>query len=510
MDIKTRLVYLAMRPRLKSIDKYQGREMDVQLKQLRRILSLVEQTEYGQEYQLKADLSYQNYCRRTPIVDYEDLRPRIEAMMQGKCNVLLPGRCDWYAQSSGTTSSRSKFIPVPQTHLRDCHFRGASDALWLYLRNRPDSHFFDTKGLVLGGAFRAVSKGGAAKCGDLSSILVEKMPTLGNLLRVPAKKTLLMDEWESKLAAIVKEVADKKVGSLSGVPSWMLVMIKSLLQYKGAANLSEVWPELEVFFHGGVSFEPYRELYRQLIPSDKMQYVETYNASEGFFAIQDEPEERAMQLMLDYGVFYEFLPFDETFASYPRLLTLGEVQVGKPYSMIISTLGGLYRYKIGDVVTFQSLSPYRIKITGRTKHYINAFGEELMVDNADKAISEVSLKMGLQVIEYTAAPLLMEEKGKGRHDWLVEFEGKVDETTLSIFVEELDQALRRINSDYDAKRYKDMTLLPLHVAVAPQGSFHQWLSRQGKLGGQHKIPRLCNDRKHMDSLIQMLRDVEKG
>ena len=504
MEIKTKLVYSAMKSRVKTIDKQQGREMDIQIKQLKRILATVERTEYGEEYKLKANQTYQHYCRRAPIVDYEDLRPRIEQMIHGRHNVLLPGRCDWYAQSSGTTSTRSKFIPVPKIHLKECHFRGASDALWLYLRNRPDSRFFSTKGLVLGGAYRAVANGATAKTGDLSSILVEKMPLLGDLLRVPPKKILLMDEWEEKLKCIVRSTAKVNVGSLSGVPSWMLVMIKALLEQEKAANLSEVWPNLEVFFHGGVSFEPYRSLYRELIPSNRMQYVETYNASEGFFAIQDEPSEQSMRIMPDYGVFYEFIPFGESLNSYPRLLTLEEVQIGVPYSMVISTLGGLYRYKIGDVVTFKSRSPYRIKITGRTKHYINAFGEELMVDNADKAIAIVSAKLDMQVVEYTAAPQLLEQEGKGRHNWLIEFATPPNNEQAATFAKELDAELRNINSDYDAKRYKDMTLLPLSLTVAPRGTFHEWLAKQGKLGGQHKVPRLSNERKYLDSLLAML------
>ncbi|MFC4666912.1 GH3 auxin-responsive promoter family protein [Falsiporphyromonas endometrii] len=508
MDIKTRLVYTFMKSRIRAIEKSFEEPMETQETQLRLILNEVGKTIYARKFGLDNNCSIRTFQDRCPINDYESLSSYIIDMMQGQKNVLVPGRCDWFAQSSGTTSSRSKYLPVPRKHLQQCHFRGGSDTLWIYLNNRPDSHFFNTKGLVLGGSFKPVNIGLTAKAGDLSSILIEKMPRLGNCIRVPHKKVLLMNEWETKMEAIVQEVKDANVGSLSGVPSWMLVMIKKVLATKGCENLSEVWPNLEVFFHGGINFDPYREIYKELIPSQRMQYMETFNASEGFFGIQDDPSISSMRLMLDYGVFYEFIPFDEVDSEQPSTLTLDKVSLHTPYAMVISTLGGLYRYKIGDLVSFDSLNPYRIKICGRTKCYINAFGEELMVDNAEKAITEVSKLFDTSIIEYTAAPLLMKEKGKGRHEWLIEFDSDMlDKATLHLLESKLDEKLRELNSDYDAKRYKDMTLLPLKITQLPRGTFHQWLERRGKLGGQHKVPRLSNTRNYYDSILKSYQEL---
>ncbi len=508
MDIRSRLVYQWAKHRIKAIEHYQDNAETIQLAQLRRILARTATTDLGRRHGIERSLSYHDYAERMPIHSYEEIKADVERMVAGERDVLVPGRVRWYAKSSGTTNDKSKFIPVPFTHLHDCHYRGGSDALWLYMRNYPDTRFFATKGLVLGGSHAPTSTGSGSSAGDLSSILVQHMPSLGALLRVPSTKTLLMDEWGAKMQAIVKEVATAHVGSLSGVPSWMMVMLKEVLAYTGASNISEVWPSLEVFFHGGISFEPYREAYRELIPHERMRYEETYNASEGFFAIQDDPAERGMRLMLDYGVFYEFVPLealDES--SYPLCdahapLPLWEVEMGRSYAMLITTLGGLHRYLIGDTVEFTSLNPYRIIITGRTKHFINAFGEELMVANADKAIAQASRQTGAQVAEYTAAPHFFHQEGKGRHDWIVEF--ATPPASVEEFARILDLELQRLNSDYEAKRYMDMTLLPLHIDVAPAGLFHRWLDEQGKLGGQHKIPRLSNNRKHLDQLLAML------
>lgn len=502
MDFKTKLVYQWAKIRLKAIDKYREEAETIQLAQLARILGRSECTEYGRRHRLERKLSYRAFAERSPILDYEGVKEDIERMVAGERDVLVPGKVSWYAKSSGTTNDKSKYIPVPYIHLNDCHYRGGGDALWIYLRNNPDSRFFSTKGLVLGGSYTPVSEG-VSKAGDLSSILIKHMPSLGSVVRVPSTKTLLMNEWGEKMQAIVCEVAHARVGSLSGVPSWMMVLLKEVLVYTGANHIGEVWPELEVFFHGGISFDPYREVYKELIPSDKMHYEETYNASEGFFAIQDDPNERGMLLMLDYGIFYEFVPLDllhdgelcEPTAAVP----LWEVQVGVTYAMLITTLGGLHRYLIGDTVEFTSTNPYRIVIKGRTKHFINAFGEELMVANADKALSVVCAQMGAKVSDYTVAPYFFMEEGKGRHDWLIEFEQAPQD--VEAFADLLDRELQALNSDYEAKRYQDMTLRRLSLQTAPQGLFHNWLQAKGKLGGQNKVPRLANNRKYIDELL---------
>ena len=504
MDIKTKLIYQWARKRLKVIDRYAIEAEDIQRRQLQRILSRTARTVYGERYALEASLSYESFSERCPVVDYEGVKVYIERMLHGERNVLSPGAVRWYAKSSGTTNDKSKYIPVSSLHLNDCHYQGGQDALWIYLRNNPKSRFFSTKGLVLGGSYAPMSEG-TSFAGDLSSILVHHMPALGNMVRIPCKETLLMNEWTSKMEAIVREVADARVGSLSGVPSWMMVLLKDVLAYTGASNIAELWPSLEVFFHGGISFEPYRDAYHELIPSTKMHYEEIYNASEGFFAIQDEPNEKGMLLMLDYGVFYEFIPLDalpddEEAPIDPQLpIPLWEVEQGVTYAMLITTLGGLHRYLIGDTVEFTSLSPYRIVISGRTKHYINAFGEELMVANAEKALAQACSKTGAKVRDYTAAPHFFREEGKGRHDWLIEFEEEPQ--NIEDFANELDQALKTLNSDYEAKRYEDMTLRRLSVTSAPQGLFNMWLEAKGKLGGQNKIPRLCNTRKYIDELL---------
>ena len=507
MDIKTSLVCQMAKLRLRRIELYASRAETIQTEQLRHILGRAARTAFGRRYGLTRQTSYSSYSSDVPIVDYEGVKDDIERMTLGERDVLVPGACQWFAKSSGTTSDRSKYIPVPYLHLKDCHYRGGGDALWLYLRNYPDSRFFSTKGLVLGGSHSPLPlSGGKTFTGDLSAILVEHMPLLGELLRVPSRETLLMSEWTAKMQAIVREVTKARVGSLSGVPSWMLVLLKEVLQATGRESITEVWPDLEVFFHGGISFTPYRNTYTELIPSERMRYEETYNASEGFFAIQDDPAEAGMLLMLDYGVFYEFIPLDELPSSGDyagcRALRLEEVELGKDYALVISTLGGLYRYILGDTVRFTSLRPYRIVITGRTKHFINAFGEEVMVANTDAALSEACRRDGrARVSEYTAAPRFYFDEGKGRHEWLIEFEEPPHD--LNAFTSNLDAALRALNSDYDAKRYEDMTLRPLLVEVAPSGLFHRWLESEGKLGGQHKVPRLSNSRHYLDALLSL-------
>lgn len=447
--------------------------------------------------------NYTTFRERVPLQMYDDIKPYVERMINGESNILWPSAVKWFAKSSGTTNDKSKFLPVTNEVLKEVHYKGGFDCVALYLRQNPQSRFFSGKGLILGGSHQSSSLNEHVNCGDLSAVLLQNLCPLANLIRVPDKKIILMGEWESKIKAIVKGTIHKNVNNLSGVPSWMLVLIKAVLQESGKEYLSDVWPNMEVFFHGGISFDPYREQYKSLIPSDRMHYVETYNASEGFFAIQDDLSDPAMLLMSDYGIFYEFIPVEDIDKENPRTFPLAEVEVGKNYAVVISTSGGLWRYRIGDTVRFTSVFPHKIIISGRTKHYINAFGEELMVDNADKALARVCSLTGAKVKEYTAAPFFMLNKAKGRHQWIIEFEK--EPVSLPEFALLLDKTLQSLNSDYEAKRYKEISLQPLEIIVAPQNLFYNWLKQKGKLGGQHKIPRLSNNRTYIEELLNLMK-----
>ena len=501
MDILTNTISLLFRRRQKEIARF-AQDVDlIQHNQLQSLLSMARNTEWGLACDFKNIRNYTDFCRRVPIQSYEDVKPYVARMINGERNVLWPSVVKWYAKSSGTTNDKSKFLPVTPEILQGCHYKGGHDTVALYLRNNSDSHFFSRKGLILGGSHSPSPLNHNSHCGDLSAVLLQNLSPLINLMRVPSKRVILMDEWESKIKAIVESTYRKDVNSLSGVPSWMLVLIKSVLKKTGREYLTDVWPNLEVFFHGGISFEPYREQYKTLIPSVKMHYMETYNASEGFFGLQDDPNDSSLLLMPDYGIFYEFIPMNEVGREHPVILPLEAVQTGKNYAMVISTSGGLWRYQIGDTVRFTSLHPHKFVISGRTKHYINAFGEELMVDNADKAISKVCGLTGAKVKEYTAAPFFMLDNAKGRHQWLIEFEKMPP--SVSDFAILLDKTLQELNSDYEAKRYKEISLQPLEIAVAKEGTFYKWLKGKGKLGGQHKIPRLTNDRKFIEELLEL-------
>ena len=501
MDRKTATIYRLMYLRLKSIERYAKQSEAIQTRQFKRIMRVLRGTAYEQFLTSEPIRSYSDYQRIVPIVEYEELRPWVERMLQGERNQLIKGSCRWFATSSGTSGGRSKYLPVPGLHLQSCHYQGAKDALWLYLDTRPDSEFFAHKSLVIGGSHKPTAFAAGTHTGDLSAILVENMPTLGQMYRVPSKQTLLMSEWTTKMRQIVREVATADVGSLSGVPSWMLETIMAILAYTGRENLSEVWPHLEVFFHGGISFDPYRERYRQIIPSERMQYRETYNASEGFFGVQDDPTSSSMLLMQDYGILYEFIPMSQFDAPDRQAIPLADVQKGVNYALVISTLGGLYRYIIGDTVMFTELHPYKFIITGRTQSFINAFGEELMVHNTTTAISRVSQEMGVTVLDYTVAPRFCLDTANGYHEWIVEFE--TPPADPEHFIERIDQELRTLNSDYEAKRYANMALLMPRLVVARRGLFNDWLEEQGKLGGQHKIPRLRSNAELNDRLIEL-------
>ena len=466
---------------------------------LRRLTSKAERTEWGREHGFASLRTYEDFAASSPVNTYEDLKLAIDRMRQGERDVLWPGQVRWYAKSSGTTNDKSKFIPVSQDGLRDTHYAGGRDAVAWYLGNNPHSRIFDGKALILGGSHASNYNLKNSLVGDLSAILIENINPLVNLVRVPKKETALLSDFELKRDRIAHEAIRENVTNLSGVPSWMLSVMNRVLEVTGKENLSEVWPNLEMFFHGGVAFTPYREQYRKLIPSANMHYMETYNASEGFFGIQDDPSDLSMSLMLDYGVFYEFIPMDELENPNPHVVPLWGVETGRNYAMLISTSSGLWRYMIGDTVRFTSTNPYKFVITGRTKFFINAFGEELIVDNAEVGLAEACRQTGAQVLEYTAAPVFMDGEGKCRHQWLVEF--AKEPADIALFARILDETLQHVNSDYEAKRYKDITLQPLELVAARKGLFHDWLASKGKLGGQHKVPRLSNNRVHIEEML---------
>ena len=487
--------------RIRELDRYATQAQQLQLNVLKRLLSKASDTKWGHQHAYSNTLSYERFAQQTPVNTYEDLKGYIDEMRQGKTDLLWPGRVKWYAKSSGTTNDKSKFIPVSKDGLHDIHYAGGTDCVTWYLRNNPKSRLFDGKALILGGSHAPNYNQKNSLVGDLSAILIENINPLVNLVRTPQKKTALLSDFEIKRTRIAQEAIKKNVTNLSGVPSWMMSVLNRVLEISGANNISEVWPDLEVFFHGGVAFNPYREQYRHLIPSEGMHYMETYNASEGFFGLQDNPADPAMSLMVDYGVFYEFIPMDEFDNEHPSVLPLWDVEVGKNYAMVISTSCGLWRYLIGDTIRFTQKNPYKFIITGRTKFFINAFGEELIVDNAEKGLAEACAQTGAQILEYTAAPVFMDENGKCRHQWLIEFSKEPED--INTFAHILDQALQKINSDYEAKRYKDITLQPLEIIKARSGVFNDWLRQKGKLGGQHKIPRLSNKREYIEQILAL-------
>lgn len=499
----TRLIGKLFAPRQKALDAYATRAVALQDAVLRRLLSEAAGTEWGRAHQYAGIRSYEDYRRLVPVQTYDDVKPYIERMRHGESDVLWKGQVRWYAKSSGTTNDKSKFIPVSPDGLKRIHYAGGTDCVASYLRNNPDSRFFSGKGLILGGSHAPNYNLKDSLVGDLSAILIQNVNPLVNLIRVPKKEIALLSDFEVKRDRIARSTIGKNVTNLSGVPSWMLSVLRRVLELTGKDSLEQVWPNLEVFFHGGVAFAPYRDQYRQLIRSDRMHYVETYNASEGFFGVQTDPTDASMTLMVDYDVFYEFIPMDEFGKADPTVVPLEGVETGKNYAMLISTSCGLWRYLIGDTVRFTRKDPYRFVITGRTKHFINAFGEELIVDNAEKGLEVACAGTGAQIADYTAAPVFMDSDAKCRHQWLIEFAVLPDSTER--FARILDRALQQINSDYEAKRYKDITLQPLEVVVARKNLFHDWLKEKGKLGGQHKVPRLSNTREYIDELLRLNR-----
>lgn len=497
----TKIIRGAFVSRHKEIERYDKEAEALQMEVLHYLMSNAKHTEYGRKYSFGAVGSYSDYASHVPVNTYEELKGYIDRMRHGECDLLWKGSVKWYAKSSGTTNDKSKFIPVSHDGLQHVHYAGGKDAVALYLRNNPDSRLFDGKSLILGGSHSPNYGVADSLVGDLSAILIENINPLANLVRVPKKATALLSDFEIKRDRIARETINKNVTNISGVPSWMLSVLTRVMELTGKKHLEEVWPNLEVFFHGGVAFTPYRKQYEQLITSPNMHYMETYNASEGFFGLQDDPADKSMLLMIDYGVFYEFIPMDEFDKENPTVVPLWGVETNKNYAMLISTSCGLWRYVIGDTVSFTSTNPYKFVITGRTKHFINAFGEELIVDNAEKGLAYACEQTGAEVLEYTAAPVFMDDNAKCRHQWLIEF--SKEPADLDKFTELLDKKLQEINSDYEAKRYKNITLQHLEIVKARKDLFNDWLKSKGKLGGQHKVPRLSNSRKHIDELLKM-------
>lgn len=488
-------------PRQKELERHQKDGEALQNEVLQYLLARAKNTEYGRKHIFDIIKSYEGFVANVPVNTYEELKGDIDRMRHGERDVLWPGSVKWYAKSSGTTNDKSKFIPVSHEGLQNLHYAGGKDAVALYLRNNPRSRMFDGRGLILGGSHSPNYNVSNSLVGDLSAILIENINPLVNFVRVPKKSTALLSDFEVKRERIAHEVIGKNITNLSGVPSWMLSVLTRVMELSGKTHLEEVWPNIEVFFHGGVAFTPYRKQYEQLITSSNMHYMETYNASEGFFGLQSEPDDPAMMLMLDYGVFYEFIPMDEFENENPTVVPLWGVETGKNYAMVISTSCGLWRYVIGDTIQFTSKNPYKFIITGRTKYFINAFGEELIMDNAEKGLAYACRETGAEVMEYTAAPVFMDEQAKCRHQWLIEFAKAPDD--MEKFATLLDRKLQEINSDYEAKRYKDITLQHLEISVARKDLFNDWLKQKGKLGGQHKVPRLSNSRKNIDELLAL-------
>ncbi len=489
-----------LKKRFHQIDLFLKYPIEVQEELLHNLLQKAKNTEMGKLYDFASIKTYRDFSNRIPVSTYEEFEPFIERARKGEQNIFWPTPIKWFAKSSGTTNAKSKFIPVTTDSLEDCHFAGSKDLLCLYLNNNENSQLFVGKSLRLGGSKELYEKNGTV-FGDLSAILIDNMPLWAEFSSTPSNEISLMGDWEIKMQAIVNETIKENVTSLAGVPSWMLVLLNTVMETTGKQNLFEVWPNLEVYFHGGVSFEPYFKQYQNILPKDGFRYYEIYNASEGFFAIQDRNESQELLLMLDYGIFYEFIPMETFGTPNEKIIPLNEVEQNKNYAIIITTNAGLWRYKIGDTVRFTSINPYRIKVSGRTKHHINVFGEELIIENAEAALRNASNLTNSEIVDYTAAPIFMEGKEKGAHEWIIEF--KSPPKNINYFIEILDNSLQDLNSDYEAKRFNNTTLNAPKLHIGRKGLFYDWLKKKNKLGGQHKVPRLSNTRDYLSELLEM-------
>ena len=493
-----------MKKRIHQMELFMKYPHEVQDEWLKKLVSSARDTEWGKKHQYASVKTPKDFKARVPVQDYDDIKPYVERLRKGEQNLLWNSDIRWFAKSSGTTSDKSKFIPMSEESLVECHFKGGKDLLSIYCNNHPDTLLFNGKCLALGGSHQINSVSNESFYGDLSAIIMQNLPFWAEFIRTPDLSIALMDNWEEKIEKLVKATIVEDVTNISGVPTWTIVLAKRILEVTGASNLLEVWPHLELFVHGAVSFIPYREQIKQLMPAHKVNYLETYNASEGFFGIQDSNNSDELLLMLDYGIYYEFMPLEELGKEYPSTVQLNDVQRNVNYALVISTNSGLWRYLIGDTIIFTSLNPYRIKITGRTKHFINAFGEELIIDNAEKAIAFACNNTGAVVKEYTAGPIYFSNEENGGHEWLIEFHKHPED--LNLFSDILDKSLQSLNSDYEAKRFANIALKKPLIKSLPENTFYDWLKSKGKLGGQHKVPRLSNDRKYVDEILAFAND----
>lgn len=497
MSSITSIVNKFLLPRQRELERYRNEAEVLQNAVLKRLIHTAQNTEYGHNHSFASIKGYDDFSRNVPINSYDELKGDINRMRHGARDILWPGKTAWYAVSSGTTSDKQKFIPVTREGLRRIHCAGGFDTVAIYLRNNPHSCLFSGHGLVLGGSYKESLCLKESLAGDLSAIMIDKnVHPLADMVRVPKRSTALMGDFEQKCERIVRETMHKRVTSLSGAPSWMLSVLTRMVEVTGKSHIDELWPDIEVFFHGGIAFTPYRDYYNRLITSPNMHYMETYNASEGFFGIQDAPSDKSLLLLIDLDVFYEFIPVNGG-----DTVPLWAVETGKNYAMVITTSCGLWRYTIGDTVQFTSKNPYKFIITGRTKHFINAFGEELVVDNAEQALAYACQQTHAEVLEYTVAPVFMNEHTTGRHQWLIEFSRPPD--YIRLFASHLDKRLKELNGDYEVRRHNDTTIQFPEIIVARPNLFNDWLKMHGKLGGQHKVPRLSNTRDTIEQLLQL-------
>lgn len=503
MELLNSLIGLVNYSRLYQIDNFRKNPIQVQADCLKKLVSFASGTEFGKKYNFSAINSYERFASAVPIHDYESFKMYIERIMQGEQNITWPTEIKWFAKSSGTTSDKSKYIPISRESLEECHFQSGKDIYAIYADMKPNTKVFVGKSLVIGGSTNINLNSDNSYYGDLSAILIKNLPFWTYFHRIPSEEIALIEEWEKKLEKILVTTLHKNVTNIVGVPSWFLVLFKKILNETGADNIHEIWPNLELFIHGGISFIPYKKVYEKMLPVNEMNYLETYNASEGFFGIQDDFTKKSddMLLMLDYGIFYEFIPMSEFYSGEYSPIPLEGVKTDENYAMLISTNGGLWRYLIGDTVTFTSTNPYRIKITGRTRHFINAFGEELIIDNAQKALKVACDNTGAEIADYTAAPIFMGRDDKGSHQWLFEFLTQPE--NIETFMQILDNCLKELNSDYEAKRHKNLSLDFPKCVVLNKGTFYKWMKQRGKLGGQNKVPRLSNTRDYVEDLLKI-------
>ena len=497
MNLLSKTISFLARLRYKRIRNWVNHPAAAQRHVLQSLISDAQYTAFGKKYNFTRLFTVREFKERVPLSEYDDIKPYIDRMMQGEENVLWNTPINWFAKSSGTSNDKSKFIPVSEESLQENHFKASKDVLTKYYQNFPASNLLTGKSLVVGGSHRISQLSEDVQCGDLSAVLMQNSPFWGQWLRTPELSIALLDEWENKIEKLALITAEENVTMLAGVPTWTLLLLKRILEIKGKKTIKEVWPNLELYINGGVSFIPYRRQFEEII-GKPINYLEIYNASEGFIAGQEKPGDDGMMLFTEHGIFYEFLDAEEYKKPRPKTLGLPDVQLNKNYAIVISTTGGLWRYIMGDTVEFVSLNPYKIKITGRLKHYMNAFGEEVIVDNADKAIAAAALKTNAVVKDYTAAPVYFTNHSNGAHEWLIEFDKQPKD--IDAFTRELDNALKEVNSDYEAKRHKDIALRMPVVQILPPGSFTEWLRSKGKVGGQHKVPRLSNERKIVEEI----------